>query len=258
MPFSFFIFYAIKKTYLKFKANNNFLLFASIISIVFIVFFSISGTKLPNYTMPCYPFLAFVIAHTLNEIYKHKQKNIYITITLIIITLISLALPIAGYFALSIEEELAEVSHVAFWLLPTSIISTIGFVLHFKDLKKSFLVIACGWLILSPILFLKVYPELTKQSPVVKAKPYIEQAKNIVVYKRFDAAFPINYKRTYDIVNSKQELISFFDKHPDGYILTNDRDLEELKTIEQIEQIFECKALFESHTTRIFKKRTNP
>ena len=69
-----------------------------------------------------------------------------------------------------------------------------------------------------------------------------------------DAAFPVNYQRVYPVVKEYNELEQWIIEHPDGLILTNTRDREQLKFLEEhYLKIFEQKALFENHRTRIFE-----
>lgn len=255
MPFSFFIIRAFRNSYKK-GIKDSLLLFSTIVSGVFIVFFSISGTKLPNYTMPCYPFLALVLAMAFWEFYKTNDKSIHTTIVIILITLIAMALPIVGKFALLQEKELTEASNIAYWLLPTSIASLIGLFLYVKGyFKKAFIAIALGWVIITPILFLVIYPRLTSQNPVEQAKLILKQHDTIKVYKRFDAAFPINFQRTFSIINTQAEIDGYFKQHPQGFLMTNAREIDVLENRRDIIKVLEVKALFESHTTRIYKKK---
>lgn len=259
MPFSFFIFKSLKGLFKRIK-QNRFLLFSTLASGIFILFFSISGTKLPNYTMPCYPFLVYILADCIYNIYVSNKKSNATTITLLVLVLIAMALPIAGYFALSNEKELSSLNFYSFWLLPTAISSVLGFYFYLKDsFKKAFITIALGWVLINPVLFLIVYPALTDQSPVVKSQPILEgkEYNEVIVFKRFDAAFPINYNRTYKVLDSIEDIENFFINNPNGMVLTNSRDYSELLNIEGIRMEFECKALFESHTTRIFSLKGN-
>lgn len=255
MPFSFFIPFALKKAY-QFRRQDKLWLFGSIVSLVFIVFFSISGTKLPNYTMPCYPFLALVISKGLEHLGANKKRSPHASIVLVIITLVSIALPISGKIALSQEKELVEIQHIAYWLFPTTVLTTTGAVLFFKHkFKAAFLSIASGWILLAPLLFLLIYPRLTQQSPTAKANQLLKNQEYIVAYKRFDAAFPFNYHRTFEVISEEKEIQNFFETYPKGYLITNERNIEPLENIEGLTQIFECKALFENHITRIFEFR---
>lgn len=254
MPFSFFIFQAFKNAYKN--RVDSLLLFSSIVALVFILFFSFSGTKLPNYTMPCYPFLAFLLSKMLYEFYKIQKKNIYTTTTLVLIVLLSIALPIGGKFALQQESALKAISNIAFWLIPTSILSLLGLLFYFKNhFNKAFISVALGWILINPLLFLIIYPKLTAQSPVEKAKLIIPKHSEIIAYKRFDPAFPINFQQTFNVIQNSSEVSTFINNYPKGYIITNYKNIPSLIKNDNLIMVFEGKALFESHTTRIFKKR---
>ena len=96
---------------------------------------------------------------------------------------------------------------------------------YFKNqIKKGFILIAIGWLITIPILFLGIYPILNRNSPAQKAK---------------------------SILNGK-ELHNYLKTNPKTYILTN-KNLPELNNTNSFTKVFECKALFESHVTKIYK-----
>lgn len=254
MPFSFFVIYAFIKAYKNRK--DTLLQFSAIICVVFILFFSISNTKLPNYTMPCYPFLAFVISKALWEFFLKQKKSAHITVVVLLITVLAVALPIAGKFALLNEKGLENSSNISLWLLPTSLITTGGAFLYFqKRYKTAFITISSGWIILVPVLFLIIYPALTMHNPVEKAKTMIKDNKQIAAYKRFDAAFPINFRKTFTVLSNAEEIDSFFKKFPDGYLITNDRNVGNLDNNNNLTKVFEAKALFESHTTRIYKQQ---
>ena len=255
MPFSFFCIQAFTRVFAE-RTSNSVLWFSGIVSLVFIIFFSISGTKLPNYTMPCYPFLALIIANGLMRFYREERKKWDITLVVMLIMLLAIALPIVGKFALQQEKELLPVSDVAFWLLPTSLIIVLGAVFYVRSkYKQSFVTISLGWMILIPMLFLVIYPKLTQQSPVEKARMILKQDHKIAAYQRFDAAFPVNFKKTFEVYTTKEEVASFFNRFPNGYLITNDRNVNTLTENKELIMIFEGKALFESHITRIFRKK---
>ncbi len=255
MPSSFFIFYAVKNIW-KDASRDDTIVFATIVSFVFVLFFSVSGTKLPNYTMPCYPFLALLIAKGIYDVIENGLKDRLINVGFWSVLVLSILLPITGKIALSIEKELNPVSNIAWVLLLVTIPTVVAFVFYRKEqLTKAFLILSSGWVFLSPILFLVVYPILTEQSPVTQARSVLTGDKSIAVFQRFDAAFPINYQQTYLILKDVQEVDSFFKKHPDGVLMTNGWNSKLLDEKEYLQQVFKCKALFESHTTRIYKMK---
>ena len=77
---------------------------------------------------------------------------------------------------------------------------------------------------------------------------------SIVAYKRFDSAFPINFQRTFPVLDSMEEIKRYLEKHPDAFIITNTRNEDELEQLENLHLMLEQKALFENHTTRIYTK----
>ena len=122
LPFMSFIGETIKQRKIVFQ--NALVKFSGLVVLVFVLFFSISSTKLPNYPMPCYPFAAVVlgsfIASLLNNNIGSKKYPYYF---LLVFTLI---IPIAGYFAIAQELEAKDVSYITLFLLITPLIFLIS------------------------------------------------------------------------------------------------------------------------------------
>lgn len=258
MPFSVFI---IQAFYFSFKQRNrdSFTLFALSACMVVIAVFTFSGTKLPNYTMPCYPLLAFLIAAYLIDFYKKvsPRRRLFVKISFIVLLVISFALPAGAFIALSLEKGLEPVKQVSFLLIILPVGTTIGY-LFFKenDYRKSFAVVTSTWVLLSIFLFGIIYPNLLRQNPVYVSQKVLDVEVPVVVFKRMDSAFPFNYKRTYEVVGTAEELKSYLSNHPHAYVITNDRKAkEELGLLtNDMELILERKAIFENHTTLIYEK----
>lgn len=235
------------------RKENDLALFALVVSMVTILFFSISKTKLPNYPMPCYPFVGFLIAYYFQKVYREKTNTKGISWSLYILIFISILLPIAGYVALSVEKQFVEIRFLS--VLMSLIPLTSLLVIHFYrrgELKGTFLSIAAGWILTGVLLFGLIYPELTKQSPVSLALKQISAQDSIVAFKRFDSAFPINFKRTFPVFESLEDIKDYAKDNPKTYIITNTRSEEDLKLLEEFELVLQQKALFENHTTRIY------
>lgn len=240
--------------FLKIQIGKNDLLRFSIsCALIVITIFSFSSTKLPNYTLPAVPFMAVISALYLNSKYAFNQPRTW-TYVFVFMMLFSTALPIVGYLALAQEESLNELKSLAFYLCVLTFVSIVAFVLHLKkNTSKAIQLTAMGWILMYLILFGHIYPQLTAFSPVEKAKPILDNQEDVIVFSRMDAAFPVNYQRIYPVVKEYQELNQWIKIHPKGLILTNTRDREHLKFLEErYLQIFEQKALFENHRTRIF------
>ena len=252
LPFSIFIVQGFRSAW-KSRKENDFLFFSFLISSLTILFFSVSSTKLPNYPMPCYPFVAILIAFYFQKIYKEGVKPKTATWSLGFLLVISLLLPIGGYVALGLEKQFLEVRNVSLLLTITTLSTGFG-VYSFKkdDLKRAFLSIAGGWILTGFILFGTIYPVLTQQSPVTLALQKIPKEANIVAFKRFDSAFPINFERTFQVFDTIEGLDTFLSSSPRTFVITNTRKKEDLVKLGKYDLILEQKALFENHTTRIY------
>ncbi|SDQ96174.1 ArnT family glycosyltransferase [Flagellimonas zhangzhouensis] len=252
LPFSLFGIQSFVYAWRK-RKGNDMVLFALTVSVVTILFFSISKTKLPNYPMPCYPFVGILIAHYFKKVYHEKTHKKGVSWSLLVLTILSILLPIAGYVALSIEKQFFAIRFLSLLLALSALASILGF--HFYGrgkLKISFLSIAGGWLLTGMLLSGIIYPELTEKSPVSLALKHINEKDNIVVFKRFDSAFPINFKRTFTVFQSLEGIMKYAEENPETFIITNTRSEEDLKLLEGFELVLEQKALFEDHITRIY------
>lgn len=253
LPFSVFIIQAFKRGWDQRKDSVH--LFALVVVTVFVVFFSISGTKLPNYTMPCYPFLALLIASYFDKIRLEQVENKWIKASLIALLIITIALPIGGFIAMGAESQLKHVQPYSLLLILTLIGSILGYYYFRKaNLRMSFLSIAGSWVIMGLLLFGVVYPKLVRSNPVTMAQEFIPKDAAVLVYKRLDAAFPINYDRTFPVTEDLEEIKRFLNENPTGFVISNDRERDTLRFLPQVKIVLDAKALFESHKTLIIQK----
>lgn len=256
-PFSIWMFRAVHRAVKK-RKDNVFVFYAALVTMVFISFFAISATKLPNYTMPCYPFIAVLLGWWLRQFYKKMStiKLKYIEWGFLIT--ISIALPIAGYIGFLNEPQLLHKAWLSSLLMivPVGVITAFVFFVKTK-LKNSFMILISTFITLSMLLFGGIFPEITKATPVEKYKNYVSKEQPVVVYKCMDSAFPINYNTTYKIISSIKEVEVFFKKHPNGVVMTNIRDKKEIEKLNKYNMVFSQKSLFENHTTRVYNAHYN-
>lgn len=162
LPFSFFIPQSFSNAWKK-RKQDDFLLFSMVISGVTTIFFSLASTKLPNYPMPCYPFIAVLIGNFLNTCYNDFSNRKYKSVgySFYALLLVSSILPIAAFIGLGFEFQLTEVRWTAFTLFIVTISSWVGFyLLRKKKLKQAFLTVSGGWILMGLVLFGIVYPIL--------------------------------------------------------------------------------------------------
>ena len=254
LPFSVFLVQGFVRAW-KVRKTNDFLLFSFLVSAITIVFFSISSTKLPNYPMPSYPFVAILIAFYLYQTYLEGKRTRALTVSLLFLMLIGILLPIGGWIGLSMEKSLFNLRYISLFLILISITGLESFYFHrVGRFKTTFKWIAGGWILTGLFLFGFIYPSLTRHSPVSKALEQLPANADMVAFKRFDSAFPINFQRIFNVMNSMDEIHAYLKEHPDAFIITNTRNKEDLQQLESLHLVLEQKALFENHTTRIYTK----
>lgn len=253
LPFSFFLPQAFRRALRKAKKPN--FLFCLIVGMVFIVFFSASSTKLPNYTMPCYPFLAILLGNYFDK-KMDKIDQGWNRLSMILLLLLTLILPIAAVIGLQMDSYLREISYLGYGLIPTAAVSLLATIfLFFKNRKNWFYTIGFGWMLMALILFGYIYPQLNEINPVTQTSKLLGKDKEFFVYQRMDPAFPFNYQRTFPVVNDVDEIEEYAAKHPNAYLMTNIRNSSALDSLGNWKLILKKKSLFEYHFTRIYQKR---
>lgn len=254
LPYSFFI---VQGYYHAWKNRNtdSFVFFSFIVSTVFILFFSISLTKLPNYPMPCYPFLAVLIGYYIHLLLDQKVPIKGYKISLWVLLAITAMMPIAAYFALTkAEPQLYTVRYSSFLLaiLPVGCLLSIVYVYR-KKLLESVICIGFSSMFLSMELFSFIYPKLTQETPVMTAMNLIEPHEKILLYKGYDPSFQFNFQRSFPFTDDKNEVLKFSRTNPDSYIITKEKFyLAEFADV-PTEIVMKQKALFENYTVVIFQ-----
>lgn len=254
-PFGAFIPQGFRHGY-KFFKRNDFIAFSFIASVVVVGFFSISSTKLPNYTLPAVPFLAILIAGFFEEIKTFKtSKKWWNSVSLGLISLVALAIPVAVFVLF--YHELIQHYQIIFVILFTTV-SGVG--LYFiwtnylrENIGKWILSVGVLWITLGLMIFYLIYPNLSKIEPVSQAQNFIKD-KEVVVYKAYDPSFNFNYKQTFDEIHTEQALKTFVKSHPNTLILTKDKKIKDSEFIQlNFQQIFNEPCVFENYRTIILK-----
>ena len=241
----------------KFLKRNNLVAFSLIISLVVIGFFSISSTKLPNYTLPAIPFLAIMVAGFFEEIQTFKtSKKWWNAVSLGLISLVTAAIPVAVFILF--EHRL--IAHLQ--LIFVAILSVIiGFGLYFiwkfyfhEKIQQWIVCIGVLWITLGLFIFYFIYPNLSKIEPVIQAEKVIEN-KEVVVFESYDPAFNFNYQRNFQEIHGEENLKIFSEQNPNVLILTKDKRVKDSKYIqENFQTIFNEPSVFENYYTVILKK----
>jgi len=189
LPLGIFIFSALKN--FNDLWGQPFIRYAVLIVIVYVAFFSISRTKLPNYPMPCYPFAAILIGAWLNNlIVKRKPLPLYGFLVLLVV---SLALPIGAWVALNKETETSSIAVHAWSLVFLPVAVGWTFIYRKKWTRKKMIITLTAVYFLFNFLFISIlYPMVYRQNPVSKIYKAIGAKSILIAYQDFNPAFLFN------------------------------------------------------------------
>src|SRR4030095_6403249 len=185
LPASIFIGESLKK--FKTRFSDPFLRLACSVVAIFIVFYSISSTKLPNYAMPCYAFAAILLGHFINKAWEENKAPLY---PFTILLIINIALPVAAYLGIKKEVNTTGLENLAAFLLILTAAAIIAFYFMLKKnfrkaavssfiLYSLFHVLMCNWL----------YPTIYKQNPMSKTIDRVKSYNHIVSYQIFHPSY---------------------------------------------------------------------
>lgn len=231
------------------KQNDLLTMSICVISVV-IIFFSVSGTKLPNYPMPCYPFIALWIGSWLAEVVKSNNRlKKYPHIILIFLNLLLAA---AAWIALDAEPAIRPVKNwaIVFILLPlTAIIGWLrwknaGWRIYLKT-------IAGGYFLFNLVLLAFAYPSVYRQNPVSKTIHLLNGEPQVYSYKTYNPAYNFYLDKSVKVLNTKEEVRDIFISKPNARIICRESELIGLEGL-PIKILAKERDLFETPTTVIF------
>lgn len=248
LPFSLLIFPGLRKAIGFERDSLSFyctLAFASIL-----IFFGLSGTKLPNYPMPAYPMMAVVagifVARNLNPGHWFYVVNIFI----------GMILTVGMYFVLMDNAELQDLSiALPSLLLIIPIAGIIAWILSVrrKDELSTFTV-GAGWMLAGILIFAIAFPAIAARNSAGLAEMKFKLSEaQVVHYRRFHPAFSFYIQKPipgyYDVNKMEYE----FSLKDIDFVITQKKYDEDLSKIDALELVFEHKDLFEYTTTRVYK-----
>ncbi|WP_233897687.1 ArnT family glycosyltransferase [Tenacibaculum piscium] len=245
IPWFFFLLkYKLIKIIIK---ENSFLLFSFCVSVSIVAFFMISGTKLPNYTVPAYPWIFMLLSAILMKVQNKKPF-------LIAILVVSIILPIGIIIGIQQDKVIYNL-----YLLGTSFfIITIGALIAYKLRNTTYKwihALSASWLLMALVFFYGVFPIIDKENPVEKTISLFEENQNVVGYGVINSAFIFKMKKEIPIFKNIDDLKTHIDNHPKGgMVITrahkkNEVLFESLGLIEVARE----RDLFENPTTLILK-----
>ncbi len=240
----------IGESFKKFKAtfNNSFLRLALSVVGIFVVFYSISSTKLPNYAMPCYAFVAILLGSFINKAWEENKAPLY---PFIILLVINIGLPIAGYLGIKKEVNTADMENLAVFLLILTIAAIIAFYFMLKkNFRKAAISTFAFYSLFHIIMFNWLYPTIYKQNPMSKTIDMIKKYDTIVSYQIFHPSYTYYLPERVPVFKNLDSLKVFMQQNR-AAIITRKNFAEELKSI-GLQEKASVHDLFEGNTTVIF------
>ena len=231
--------------------KQRFILFSLIAGLTIVAFFSVSQTKLPNYTVPAYPFLAVIIAYFIaNKLTNYKQ----VRIAYIVMLTLSILIPITAFVAMDFDPSLALVRRLSMWLLVLPVLALMAFFYRKKLITFLFFTGLSG-LLTALMFFGVIYPGIDRQNPVAQSVGMLKNHE-VAYYGKFNASYSFYLQKKINRIEGN-EIDDFFQQHPDGIIISTKRRIEQLKLETKYEIIFSGRDLFEKPTTVLISAKKN-
>lgn len=193
---------------------------------IYLVFYSFSGTKLPNYPFPSYPFLAILLGHYFHQWLEAESGRTYPWWVLLVLTL---GIPVGAYFGIRAEEATTHLAGLAFLAFVLAL--GVGTALYFLKQKKKQRALATVFLsyLVFHLLFLHVlYPRLYHTNPLNKTIDKVREYETVVGYKNFHPSYTFYLpKRIPDY--EKADSLAQFIKDKKVLVITRTEHLFELQ-----------------------------
>ncbi|SEK58388.1 ArnT family glycosyltransferase [Parapedobacter koreensis] len=220
------------------------------VAVITILFFSISGTKLPNYPMSCYPFVAILVGCCLARLTAYHPAGG--RDALWVLLFLSCGLFVGGFVALSFEKAL---KNMMMWPL-IFLIPIIATAIALRQQRKkgigpALVVISGGYALFNLVALSLAYPALYQQNPVAKTVHLFQPGEQVYAYKRYNSAYNFYLDNPIIVLSDKKSLQELLARSPNAKIISRENELAGLAGI-PIKVIASENDLFETPTTVIF------
>lgn len=254
LPFSVFVIQAFKFSWQNRKSNEMYL-YVAITVLVITIFFSLSKTKLPNYTVPAYPLFAIMLGGFLNTAIKVDENVKGNRISLGVYTLIALLLPLALYFILMRDKYFNHLTGQSWWFIMISAGAVAGVIIYYyhDNRRLGMITIAISWMIIIMIFFHWIYPKFDKENPVAKSVGLIDRTQPIRGYNLFNPSYVFYLRQEVPKLLTLEELQEFCRDNPGGQIITRTQYENDYMQIENLEEVTRHKDIFEIPTSIILR-----
>jgi 4-amino-4-deoxy-L-arabinose transferase-like glycosyltransferase len=249
-PFSVFMPMAVVDAWKK-RSIVPFLFFMLLSAIFIIVPYSVSSTKLINYTSPCYPFIAILIGSYIST----SRKPGALKWELLVVTIIALLFP-AGYYIWIKNDKIPELlSQIWTVFLISGAAITAWYLYTKRNSEHWWKILAGGSMLFNMLFFAIIFPMLDDSGSVKKLGRFVKDAKTVVAYKRLNDAFVFYHEKPIPILSNAAEVQEFVKTHPDVLVLQLGKTPDLTDSVPELRLVHDEKDLFSSQHSYIYLKK---
>ena len=244
LPFAIFMIQALARNS-KILSHDDFITYSFLTAMIIIIFFTISGTKLPNYTIPAYPFIAAVTAYFLTrQADMNKKWPYYVHLFM------ALLLPALLYVVFTLENSLSHLKPQISWLIVLPLAGVGALIFQYrKNHQGALSTLIAGWIAASLLFFFIIYPKIDEQNPVNKTYETINlNTKEVAYYGKYNPAYIFSLKRKLPELKTPDDVQTFL-KREDAVVITVEKFMDKLKSVPNTKTLIKQKDLFEIRTT---------
>ncbi|HWB28615.1 MAG TPA: glycosyltransferase family 39 protein [Chitinophagaceae bacterium] len=225
--------------------------FSGIVVLVFVIFFSLSSTRLPNYPMPCYPFAAIILGNFIVALLdgRVQSKKYPFFVAVVFASVVA----VAGFFAIRSEAELRFLQWLPLLLLVCPAVLLLAYFTLPKKWPVIIAAIVAGYSLFNILGLQVIYPELYKQNPVTKTINMVKQHKYVVGYTLFNPAYRFYMDSNIIHTGDTSVLHRIIETHNDAIIITRAGYSDSLTKL-PVKEIARDRDIFELPTTVIYSK----
>lgn len=254
LPFSVFCVQSIRDAW-KERKRQSLMLFSVIAFFSVVIFYAVSRTKLINYTVPAYPFLALMTGYWLSRV-SAPHRFSHLRIPFVVLGIVTSLLPVAAFIWVRTQPALAGLEWISLCVLlyPAGVWVGYGILLR-GNFFRSISVLAAGFMLATMVLFLGPYPVLDSRTPMRKAASIFYPGRPVAAFRRFNNAFVFYARRPIVVVSDTAAVSAFLRTHPDGLILSSERHPEALNSMAGLQEIRNDAEVFNSRPSRIYRRK---
>jgi 4-amino-4-deoxy-L-arabinose transferase-like glycosyltransferase len=254
LPFSPLVLIQFGKLRSALTAQNRLLHFSLIGAAVIIGFFMVSGTKLPNYTVPAYPFIAVILGYHIKHLLQRGAVN---SIRLFggIGLLFFLAVCITPYFVFQADPIFKPMIEGTYPLLLLAGLALPAY-MYFLVRKEAFellLYVGMCFFGISVTFFYFSMPIIDRFGPVISADLEKLKSAQVYYYRNFNSAFSFYLQKPINNIESAETLDG------ESYVISREEYLPAFDLLElPYEVVHRKKDLFENPVSVVLKVTPAP